>query len=91
MKSDFYAAIAQIASERSLSKDVIIESVEQALISAYKRMMGTDQNVSVNIDPTTGMARVYSEKLVVEEVTDPRIELSLAEARAVDPQAEVGS
>jgi N utilization substance protein A len=91
MKSDFYAAIAQIASERSLSKDVIIESVEQALISAYKRMMGTDQNVTVNIDPTTGMARVYIEKLVVEEVTDPRIELSLAEARAVDPQAEVGS
>ena len=91
MKSDFYAAIAQIASERSLSKDVILESVEQALISAYKRMTGTDQNVTVSIDPTSGVARVYSEKLVVEEVADPRVELSLAEAQAMDPEAEIGS
>ena len=87
MKSDFYAAIAQIASERSLSKDVIIESVEQALISAYKRMTGTDQNVSVQIDPVSGLVRVYTEKLVVEQVSDPRIEISLAEARAVNPAA----
>jgi N utilization substance protein A len=90
MKSDFYAAIAQIASERSLPKDVILESVEQALISAYKRMTGADQNITVHIDPTTGSARVYTEKLVVEQVTDPRGELSLAEAHAIDPDAELG-
>src|SRR5215212_11168565 len=90
MKSDFYAAIAQIASERSLPKDVILESVEQALISAYKRMTGTDQNVTVQIDPTTGIARVFTEKQVVEQVTDPRGELSLTEAQAIDPAAELG-
>ena len=54
MKSEFYAAIAQIASERSLSKDVILESVEAALISAYKRMTGTDQNVTVQHRPDHG-------------------------------------
>src|SRR5438046_5921054 len=90
MQSDFYAAIAQIASERSLSKDVILESVELALVSAYKRMTGVDQNVSVQIDPATGNVRVYTEKQVVEEVADPRVEMSLAEARQIDPEAEVG-
>ena len=60
MKGEFYAAIAQIASERSLAKDVILESVEAALISAYKRMTGSDQSVTVRIDPASGQAHVFA-------------------------------
>src|SRR5262245_39702211 len=90
MKSDFYAAIAQIASERSLPKDVILVSVEQALISAYKRMTGPDQDMSVQFGPARRKVRASAEKRVVEQVTDPRGEMSLAEARAIDPQAELG-
>ena len=78
MKGEFYAAIAQIASERSLAKDVILESVEAALISAYKRMTGSDQSVTVHIDPATGQAHVFAQKTVVEQVEDPRAEISLA-------------
>ena len=91
MKGEFYAAIAQIASERSLAKDVILESVEAALISAYKRMTGSEGTVTVRIDPTTGQAQVFAEKMVVEHVEDPRAEITLADANAIDPTASLGS
>jgi transcription termination/antitermination protein NusA len=91
MKGEFYAAIAQIASERSLAKDVILESVEAALISAYKRMTGSEGTVTVRIDPTTGQAQVFAEKMVVERVEDPRAEITLADASAIDPAATLGS
>jgi transcription termination/antitermination protein NusA len=90
MKGEFYAAIAQIASERSLAKDVILESVEAALISAYKRMTGSDQSVTVRIDPASGQAHVFAQKMVVEQVEDPRAEISLADARALEPGAQLG-
>ena len=90
MKGEFYAAIAQIASERSLAKDVILESVEAALISAYKRMTGSDQSVTVQIDPASGQAHVFAQKTVVEQVEDPRAEISLADARALEPGAQLG-
>jgi len=89
MKGEFYAAIAQIASERSLSKDVIMESVEAALISAYKRLTGSEGVVTVRID-AAGQAQVFAQKNVVEQVEDPRTEVTLAEARQLDPDAEMG-
>jgi N utilization substance protein A len=91
MKSEFYAAVAQISSERGISPEEILEKVEQALISAYKRRFGAAQNVSVRIDPATGEAKVYAEKRVVEEIEDPREEISPAEARRLVPDVEVGS
>ncbi|MGB9723220.1 MAG: transcription termination factor NusA [Chloroflexia bacterium] len=90
MKSEFYAAVAQIASERGIPPEEVIEKVQQALISAYKRRFGGGQNISVRIDPATGTARVYAEKRVVEEVEDPREEISLAEARRLLPNARLG-
>ncbi len=90
MKSEFYAAVAQISSERGISAEEIIEKVEQALISAYKRRFGTGQNVSVRIDLSTGEAKVYAEKRVVEEVEDSREEISVAEARRLVPKIQAG-
>lgn len=91
MKSEFYAAVAQISSERGITTEEILEKVEQALISAYKRRFGAAQNVSVRIDLSTGEAKVYAEKTVVEEVEDPREEISLEEAQRLVPDVEVGS
>ena len=88
MKGEFYAAIAQIASERSLAKDVILESVEAALVSAYKRMTGSEQSVTVRIDPQTGQAQVFAQKNVVEQVEDPRAEISVRDAQAPKSAAE---
>src|SRR5215217_2202101 len=90
MKGEFYAAIAQIASERSLAKDVILESVEAALISAYKRMTGSDQTVTVHIDPQSGQAHVFAQKTVVDPVEDPRAEISVRDAEALQPGAQLG-
>ncbi|MGC8875159.1 MAG: transcription termination factor NusA, partial [Chloroflexia bacterium] len=90
MKSEFYAAVAQISSERGISPEEILDKVEQALISAYKRRFGAAQNVSVRIDLATGEAKVFAEKRVVEQVTDPREEVSLAEARRLVPDVAVG-
>jgi N utilization substance protein A len=90
MKSEFYSAVAQISTERGITPEEIIEKVEQALISAYKRRFGTGQNVTVRIDLSTGEAKVYAEKRVVEEVEDPREEIPLLEARKLVPKIQVG-
>lgn len=90
MKSEFYAAVAQISSERGITAEEIIDKVEQALISAYKRRFGASQNVSVRIDLSSGEAKVYAEKRVVEEVEEPREEIALPEARRLVPNIQVG-
>ncbi len=93
MKSDFYAAISQIAAERGIPRESVQEVVEQALVTAYKRYLGQNpppMEVSVKIDPTTGDARVFAEKQVVEDVDDDRFEVSLEDARKIRRDAEVG-
>ena len=92
MKSDFITAINQLCSEKGVSKDVVLQAVEAALISAYKRNFvspGT-QKVAVRLDPQTGQAHVFVEKQVVADVKDRRTEMTLAEARAVKPDAQIG-
>jgi N utilization substance protein A len=89
MKNDFIIAINQVCSERQLPKEVVLEAVEAALISAYKRNFGSAQNIIAKIDPESGEAQVYAEKKVVEEVSDEKAEILLAEAQAIDPDAEV--
>jgi N utilization substance protein A len=93
MKSDFYAAISQIAAERGIPRESVQEVVEQALVTAYKRYLGNNpppMEVSVKIDPTTGDARVFAEKQVVEDVDDDRFEVELEVARRIRPDAQVG-
>jgi len=89
LKNDFLVAVTQISAERHLTKEVVLEAIEQALVLAYKRNFGAAQTVEVRIDPNTGKARVFVEKLVIEDVKDKRTQISLAEARKVDPLAEV--
>ncbi len=90
MKSDFYTAVAQISAERGVAREVILETIEEALASAYKRAFGVKQNVTVKVDPSTGNAKVYAEKVVVDVVADPLTEISLEEARRVQKDAQLG-
>ena len=90
MKSDFLVAITQLAAEKNLPKEMVLEAVEAALASAYKKDDLATSNVVVRIDRETGVVRVYTRKAVVEEVTDPRIEMTPKEARALKPDAVVG-
>jgi N utilization substance protein A len=91
MNGELIRALEQLEEERGISKAVLLEAVESALVSAYKKNFGgTGQNVRVEVDPKTGEVRVFSVKTVVEKVQDPATELSLEEMRKEDPTAEVG-
>lgn len=84
MKSDFLLAITQLSAEKGLSKEVVLGAVESALASAYrKNNFAPNQVVSVKISPVTGKVEVWAEKMVVKQVTDPRAEISLAEAKKI--------
>ncbi len=90
MKSDFIRAINQLCAERGLSEEVVLELVEQALVSAYKRDFGGLANVTAKIEPDSGQVRIFTEKEVVEEVEDNRSQISLAEAKEVVEEAAPG-
>jgi len=90
MKNEFLIAITQLSAEKNLPREVVMEAVEAALVSAFKKENGLGQNISVKISPTTGDVKLYQHLTVVEEVTDPRSEVTLPEARTMDPDAEIG-
>ncbi len=90
MKSEFEIAITQLSADRNLSPQIILDAIESALVSAYKRNYGSNQNASVHIDPHTGQAKVFVKRLVVEEVADEATQVSLKEARLHKTDAEIG-
>jgi N utilization substance protein A len=73
-----------------MSKDMLIEAIESALVSAYKKNYGTSQNVRVDIDRQTGDINVFMRRDIVEEVEDPFSQASLEEAQEIDPEYEIG-
>lgn len=89
-KNDFIVAIAQICTERGLSKETVLHAVEQALVSAYKRNYGGAANISAKIDPNSGKVKIFAQKAVVDQVQDRRAEITLEEAREIDPMADIG-
>ena len=90
MKNDFLIAITQLCAEKNLSKEVVFGAIEAALISAYRRNFGQNQNISVKISPGTGEVKVFTSRTVVADITDRNIEMTLAEARRVKPDAQLG-
>ncbi|PAB61228.1 transcription termination factor NusA [Anaeromicrobium sediminis] len=90
MNADFIDALEQIEKEKGISKEILIDAIEAALISAYKRNYGTSQNVKVYINRETGEVRVYSAKSVEEIVEDDLLQISLEEAKEIDRNYEVG-
>lgn len=90
MSSDLLEALTSIEKEKGISKDVILEALEAALISAYKRNFHQAQNVRVNINEENGKIEVFARKEIVEEVDDERQEISLGGAQAINPQYEIG-
>lgn len=92
MKTDFMLAITQLSAEKNLPKDVVLFAVETALVSAYKKggLFAPNQDISVKINPASGDVRVYLRRTVVEAVTDPKNEIDLAEAQAINTSAAFG-
>ena len=82
MNAEMIAALREIETERNISFESLLEALESALISAYKRNFGPDANAIVSIDRQTGDYKVYHRRNVVVdgEVTDPKLEISVGEA-----------
>jgi len=90
MKSEFMLAITQLSAEKNLSKEVVISAVESALESAYRKgSFAVNQNIEVKINPDTGKVEVWAEKVAVEQPDDERQEISLEEARLINPDVQL--
>jgi len=92
MKSEFALAFNEIAEHSKLKREVILDALENAMVTAYRKAVNASaaQHVVVKVDTSTGGIKVYAEKEVVESVLEPNTEVALAEAREVDPQANLG-
>ena len=90
MNAEFMEALNAIEKERGISKDILIDAFESALIAAYKRNYGTTGNVRAVVDRDTGEVQIFASKTVVEQVENIHAEISLEIARAINPLYEVG-
>lgn len=90
MNKEFMQAVEDLEREKAISKDLLIEAIESALVSAYKKNYGTSQNVRVNIDRETGDIDVFMRKNIVDIVEDPFVEVHVDEAKEIDPAYEIG-
>lgn len=90
MNGEFLEAMEQIAKEKGVSKDLLFEAIDLALVSAYKKNFGTSQNVKVLIDRQTGEVEVYALKTVAEEVENDFLEISLEDAKKINRNYEIG-
>ena len=88
--NELMLAMRMIEKERNISADVLIDAIEAALVSAYKRNYNVNTNVRATMDPTTGEIGIFASKSVVETVTNPNSEISLAEAKKINHLYEVG-
>lgn len=90
VNKELLEALADLERTKGINMDVLIDALEDALISAYKKNYGSSQNVRVEISRDTGEIHVYYRKEVVETVENDKVEMSLAEAQEYDPEFEVG-
>ncbi|EHL76922.1 transcription termination factor NusA [Bacillus smithii] len=90
MSTEFLDALVILEKEKGISREVIVDAIEAALVSAYKRNFNQAQNVRVDLNVETGTMRVFARKEVVEEVFDSRLEISLDEAKKINPSYEIG-
>src|SRR5688572_14643784 len=91
MKTELQTAIKALSGDKNLPEEIVFEAVEAALASAYKKDALATSNLEVKIDRDTGDVRVFSVKTVVDDVTDPKIEITPDEAQEVDRTATLGS
>ena len=89
MSNELLDALNILEKEKGISRDVLVEAIEAALVSAYKRNFNQAQNVRVDFNLQNGSMRVFARKEIVDEVFDSRLEISLEEAKSINPNYEV--
>jgi N utilization substance protein A len=87
---DIAAAISGVTKEKSISMDLVIDTLKDALSTAAKRYLGKPATVEAKVDREKGLIEVYTRQLVAEVVVDPETQITLEEAKTIDPDLEVG-
>ena len=90
MNTEFFNALEALEKERGIPKEYMLERVEAALISAYKKDNGGNTNVRVVLDPVKKDVKVYQQKLIVEVVENPELEISLEDAKKINRRWVLG-
>lgn len=90
MSKELLDALDVLEKEKGVKREIVIDALEAALSSAYKRNYGQAQNVAVDFDEKKGNVHVYAVKTVVDEVTDPQLEVSLKDALDINKAYELG-
>ena len=82
--------IEMLSREKHIEPEIVIAAIEDAMVVAARKQYHTDENMRAKLNPESGQIDVYAVRNVVEEVADPKAEMTLAEAKKVNPAAEVG-
>jgi len=90
MASMLFQTIEQISREKHIEPDVIVAAIEDAMVVAARKYYKTEEDLRAKFNQESGQVDVYAVRVVAEEVADPKKEITLAEARKIDPAAEVG-
>ena len=91
MNKEFFEALELLEREKGIPKEYMLEKVEAALVSAFKREIGGSTNVRIVLDPVKKDMKVLQQKTVVEEVENPDEEISLEDAKALSRRNKIGS
>ena len=92
MNHEFMEALDELEKDRGIDKETLIDTIEQALLTAYKKNFGSAQNVRVEFDRDRGDIKVFSQRVVVDEsdLYDTFLEIELKDAREISPNYELG-
>src|SRR5271168_46465 len=91
MANLLYQQIEMLSREKHIETTVVVSAIEDAMVVAARKYYKTEEDLRAKFNPETGQVDVFSVHIVVEEVTDPKKEVSLAEAKKKNPSAEVGT
>ncbi|MDQ6625268.1 MAG: transcription termination factor NusA [Verrucomicrobiota bacterium] len=90
MNAEFIAMLDYLERERGIKREILLEAVSNALLSASKKSVSISRDLRIDIDPKTGVIKAIAQPLVVETVTNPSEEIALNKARAIKPEANIG-
>jgi N utilization substance protein A len=90
MNSEFIAMLDYLEREKGIKREVLIEAISSALVAASKKSFSCSRDVRVDINPKSGAIRAFAKPLIVETITNPQEEITLAKAQVVDKEAQIG-
>ncbi len=88
--NDFAEAVKELVADKGISEELVLKTIEMALLAAYKKKFGTTSNAETFIDLDNHTVKIYSKKIIVDKVKDPTFEISIDEAKKYHSEAEIG-